>query len=320
MKALIFDGISDYPYLSHIEDYGTEQTTKVKLIASALNHRDLWILKGMYADLTPGSIMGADGVGVANGKEVILYPGIDWGDDERVLGPDFRALGMPDHGTFADRLFSRSEYVFEKPQHLSYAQAAALPLAGLTAYRALFTKGNVRYDHNVLITGIGGGVALMALSMAVALGCNVFVTSGDQHKIDQAISLGAKGGVNYKEDRWHKSLGKLVDGIDLVIDGAAGSDFNNYLSLCNPGANIVVYGGTAGKINNVSPQLLFWKQISIKGSTMGSLRDFTDMVSFVNEYKVVPVVDSEYVFDDYKSAFDRLSSGEQFGKVVLIHN
>ncbi len=320
MKALTFDGISDYPYLTHLEDYGTDEQVMVDLTASALNHRDLWILKGMYADLTPGSVMGADGLGLVGDSEVIIYPAIDWGQNERIFGPKFRALGMPDHGTFADRIYTDKKYIFDKPNHLTTAEAAALPLAGLTAYRALFTKGDAKVGDNVLITGIGGGVALMAMSMAVALGCNVYVTSGDQDKIDKAISLGAKGGVSYKEDRWHKSLQKIVEGFDVIVDGAAGPDFNNNLSVCNPGANIVVYGGTAGKINNVSPQLLFWKQVSICGSTMGSLGDFSDMLDFISKYKVTPVVDKVYDFEAYMQAFDRLASGNQFGKVVLNHN
>ncbi|MFN9906412.1 MAG: zinc-binding alcohol dehydrogenase family protein, partial [bacterium] len=156
-----------------------------------------------------------------------------------------------------------------KPAHLSFAQAAALPLAGLTAYRALFTKADLKKGEKLLISGIGGGVALIAFQMALAVGAEVWVTSGADDKIELAQQLGAKGGINYKTENWHKSLeNNAGGGFDVIVDSAGGDGFQYFLDLANPAARIVFYGGTRGSFK-VNPQKMFWKQLTIFGSTMG---------------------------------------------------
>ncbi len=316
MTSLIYKKGLDYPAEINTVDLESEDAV-VQLTHSALNHRDIWIVKGMYANLTEGAIMGSDGVGSYNGKRVVLYPGVDWGENEVVFDRSFRVLGMPDHGTFTPSISIRPEYVFEAPNHLTDEEAAALPLAGLTAYRALFVRGQLKPGMDVLITGIGGGVALMGLQFALAIGCNVYVTSGNNNKILRAVDLGAKRGYNYKDEHWAKQMKSDGASFDVILDSAGGSNFNEYLKLANPGAKIVMYGGTAGKMQNISPQILFWKHLSILGSTMGSPVDFSNMISFVEKYEVKPIVDSVHNMSDYKDAFDRIKSGEQFGKVVL---
>jgi NADPH:quinone reductase-like Zn-dependent oxidoreductase len=203
------------------------------------------------------------------------------------------------------------------PAHLSFEEAAALPLAGLTAYRALFSRAQLQAGEKVLISGIGGGVALFACQFAIAAGAEVYVTSSAQEKIDKAIRMGAKGGANYTEEKWAKPFGKAVGGFDVIIDSAAGDGFGNLVKLCNPGARIVIYGGTRGPWNGVSPQIVFWKQLNIMGSTMGSSEEFQAMIDFVSRHKIIPIIDGIYPIEKAAEAFDRMNQGLQFGKIVL---
>ncbi|MBU6341147.1 MAG: zinc-binding dehydrogenase, partial [Bacteroidetes bacterium] len=203
--------------------------------------------------------------------------------------------------------------------HLNFEEAAALPLAGLTAFRTLFSRCKLRKGEKVLITGIGGGVALLALQFALKAGAQVFVTSGSGEKIRRAKELGALDGVSYKEPSWDKQLKSLAGGFDVVIDSAGGDGFSALVGLCNAGARIGIYGGTLGKFGPISPQLIFWKQISILGSTMGSPADFDKMLQFVREHKMTPIVDKTYALDAGNQAFKYLEKSEQFGKIVLQH-
>ncbi|NND07110.1 MAG: zinc-binding dehydrogenase [Saprospiraceae bacterium] len=285
--------------------------------AAALNHRDVWIAKGLYPNLREGIVLGSDGVGTADGGVYIINPNQEWGLQEAYSGPGYTILGMPNHGTFATYLAVPRHRIVEKPSHISTEEAAALPLAGLTAYRALFKKCQLSANEKVLITGIGGGVALFACQFALAKGAQVWVTSGSAQKIDQAKLLGASGGAIYKETDWDRDLKKNIGGFDVIIDGAAGPGFAKLISLARPGARIALYGGTAGEIKQVSPQKIFWKQLQILGSTMGSDKDFSEMVAFVSEYKIRPVIDATFTLSSWQSAFERMDRSEQFGKIVL---
>jgi NADPH:quinone reductase-like Zn-dependent oxidoreductase len=289
----------------------------VQLHAAALNHRDVYITQGLYAGIKYPVILGSDGAGTCRGKDVIINPALDWGDNPAFQGKNFQILGMPTNGTFAEAVAVPKQNIFPKPEHLTWEQAAALPLAGLTAWRALFTRCGLRAGERVLVSGIGGGAALFALTFAVAAGAEVWVTSGNAGKIAHAIGLGAKGGVNYKEADWDKQLKRDAGGFDVVIDSAGGDGFPALVGLCNPGARIGIFGGTVGKINGLSPQIVFWKQIGIYGSTMGSPADFKGMLKFVNQHKIVPVVDSVLPLKDGNTAIQRMAQGEQFGKLVL---
>ena len=178
----------------------TEGSVLVKLLAAALNHRDVWIRKGQYAGIKLPIILGSDGAGdVASvgpgvdtswlGKSVVINPGLDWGDDPRCFGPSFRILGLPDNGTLAEYVKVPAGNVHAMPGGWSWPEAAALPLAGLTAYRAVVTRAKVQAGETVLVTGIGGGVSLMALQIAKSLGAKVFVTSGSDDKLANALRL-----------------------------------------------------------------------------------------------------------------------------------
>ncbi|MEM9547894.1 MAG: zinc-binding dehydrogenase [Bacteroidota bacterium] len=293
-----------------------ENSSIVKLSASALNHRDVWITKGMYPGIKTPIILGSDGAGTVEGKDVIINPGINWGENQAVQSDQFEVLGLPRNGTFAEEICIENKYIFPKPEHLSIHEAAALPLAGLTAYRVLFERCQVQPSDKVLITGAGGGVALMAIQFALALGCEVHVTSGSNKKIEKAIDLGAKKGYNYKEEEWYKR----ADGpFDVIIDSAGGDSFQYLVRLCAPGARIGFYGATLGKYTNLNPQILFWRQVSILGSTMGSDLDFKAMLEFVAHHKIRPIIDEVFPLEDGAKAFAKMEAGMQFGKIVLKH-
>jgi zinc-binding alcohol dehydrogenase/oxidoreductase len=261
--------------------------------------------------------LGSDGAGIANGKAVIINPSLNFGDNPQVQVKDYRILGLPDNGTLAEYCVVPSANIVAKPKHLTWEQAAALPLAGLTAYRALFTKCQAKAGEKVLISGVGGGAALFALQFAVAAGCEVYVTSSSTEKIERAVAMGAKGGVNYKNEGWSKELSVLSGGIDVVIDSAAGAGFAEFARVANPGGRIAFFGGTAGTISGLNPQLVFWKQLSIFGTTMGTSDEFAKMVRFVNKHKIIPVVDSVYTLEQGNEAFARMDAGAQFGKIVV---
>jgi len=326
MKALIINHLNADPKCSEIpEPNPKKREVVVHIRAAALNHRDLFITQGQYSDIQLPVILGSDGTGELEApfararadKKVIIYPALDWGDNPNFQSKNFRVLGMPENGTFAEQICVPRTNIFPMPEHLSWEQAAALPLAGLTAWRTLFTRCQLKKGERVLITGIGGGVALTALQLAVAAGSEVFVTSGSDEKIERAVALGAKGGANYREAGWGKQLKQEVGGFDVIIDSAGGDGFALFPSLCNPGARVGFYGGTLGKVNGLSLQPLFWKQISLLGSTMGSPREFRAMLAFVQKHEIVPVVDSVFVLSEGAKAFEKMGRGKQFGKIVL---
>lgn len=326
MKAIVFEEVNKI-VLKEVDtpDLLDDEEVLIKIKSASLNHRDLWIKKGMYAGLKPNVILGSDGAGIVKAvgknidynftnKPVIINPGSDWGDSSKTHGKDFKILGLPENGTLAEYIKINRQYVIEKPEHLSFETAGALPLAGLTAYRAVFTRGQIEKTDKVLITGIGGGVALFAFQFALAMGCQVYVTSGSNEKINKALNLGAKQGVNYKEDSWEKEFNTKFD---LIIDSACGKDFNKLVDLAQNGGRIVFFGGTTGNINNLVPQKVFWKQLSILGSTMGSHEEFAKMVNFVEEKKLIPIVDQVFEVEDYLEAFDKMDTAQQFGKIVI---
>ena len=250
-------------------------------------------------------------------KEVIINPGMNWGNNPNFHDRHFKILGLPDNGTFAEYVKVSAEYLYEKPAYLSFEEAASIPLAGLTAYRALFTRGQVKQGDKVLITGIGGGVALMVLKMALAIGADVYVTSGSDEKIERAVALGAKLGVNYKISSWYKLFQSAVEGLDVIIDSAAGDDFKHLIELANPGGKIVFYGGTQGPISTLNPQKIFWKHLSILGTTMGTQKEFAAMLSLFETHKIKPVIDEVFDMADAEKAIRKMDNAAQFGKIVL---
>ncbi|HEX8547785.1 MAG TPA: zinc-binding dehydrogenase [Cytophagaceae bacterium] len=321
MRALQLNGPGEKFNLVEVPVPVASQGTRLIRVKSAsLNHRDLWIQKGQYANLQFPIILGSDacGVDVSNGheREVVIYPAINWGTEQSHQGVGFRVIGLPDQGTFAEYICVPQENVFDKPPHLRPAEASSLPVAGLTAYRALFTRGGIKPNDTILITGIGGGAAHMALLFAKSIGTNVFVTSGSDEKIRRAIEMGAVGGINYNEEYWVASLKSMSQGFDIILDSAAGSSFNKLIDLIRPGGKLVFFGETQGKIESIDPRKIFWNQISILGTTLGSPIDFDLMIKHVNKFNIKPVINS-FHFTEINEAMELMKSTGQFGKIVL---
>ncbi|GAB3180711.1 zinc-binding dehydrogenase [Telluribacter humicola] len=305
----------------------------VQLKAAALNHRDVWIQKGLYPGIKVPQIMGSDGAGVVvevgdgvsdywKKKEVIINPSHNWGDNPAYYGKDYKMLGLPDDGTFAEYVKVEARYLAPMPKHLTFEQAAALPLAGLTAWRVLKSRVGLREGERVLVTGAGGGVALIAVQLAVAMGAEVWVTSGSDEKVKKSIAMGARGGVNYRTPTWYRDL--LVKAqapktgyFDVIIDSAGGPGFARLIDVAAPGGRICFYGGTTGNITDVVPAKVFFKQLNIYGSTMGTEQEFADMTLFVEDEKIVPVVDVVFPLSRAEEALRYMDAGHQFGKIVL---
>jgi NADPH:quinone reductase-like Zn-dependent oxidoreductase len=329
MKAAILEGVNQPLVYREVADPqpGANEVT-VRLAAAALNHRDVWIQMGRYAGLKFPIILGSDGAGEVVevgadvdkrwlGQHVIIDPSAEWGDNPRAQSRQFKILGMPENGTFAQLVKTPAQSLVPKPAHLSFEAAAALPVAGVTAYRALCTRTTLHDTDRVLVTGIGGGVALFALQFAVTAGAQVYVTSSSDEKIARAQEFGATGGVNYRDVDWAKKLKAEINGFDLIVDGAGGDGFGHLLDLAAPGGRIVVYGATRGLPQGLDLRRVFWKQLDIIGSTMGTQDDFEAMVRYVQSRHITPVVDQIFPLEKTEQAMQRMSAGQQFGKVVL---
>ncbi|KAK4125467.1 NAD(P)-binding protein [Parathielavia appendiculata] len=317
----------------------------IKLSAAALNHRDLFIRQYLYPGISFTNPLFADGYGIVTSlgpscspfthallnKPVLLNPTRGW--DSAPEGPenlakDFCILGASagtEVGTGQEWVVVGEDEIVPAPEHLGPAEGAALPLVGVTAWRALVGKsGNAEAGRNLLVTGIGGGVAVMVLLFAVARGCRVFVTSGDEGKIERAVRLGAVGGVNYREAGWEKKLKGMLPPerpcLDAVIDGAGGEVVSKTVRLLKPGGVISCYGMTVGpKMDWVIQATL--NNVELRGTTMGSKKEFKEMVEFVREHKIRPVV-SRVVrgldnLEEIESLFEDMKAGRQFGKLVI---
>lgn len=299
----------------------------VRVRAAALNRRDLFITQGLYPNIRLPVTLGSDAAGeiaqlgaVVSGlnvaDKVMIDPMLDWGDDPHVWDSARSViLGMPREGTFAQYVAVPLDNLYRKPASLSMEEAAAIPLAGLTAYRAVFTRGALRPGETILMTGIGGGVQTFALLFAKHAGAHAIVTSSSDEKLERARALGADLAINYASNPdWPKLL-RSTGPVDLVVDSSGGDTLRKALDVVRPGGRIVVYGGTRGDAT-IKMFPLFWKHVTILGTSMGSPGDFAAMLKlFENGLK--PVVDRVFALDEAVGAFERLAQGDQFGKVVL---
>lgn len=332
MKAIVLEEIGGPDNLKVKEvdtpDPGPGEV-RVRLKNSALNRRDYWITIGRYPRTNLPCIAGSDGAGTVDavgdgvddgilGNEVVVYPAREWGDSEAVSGPNFRVLGMPDQGTFAEYICCPATDVYARPAHLSWEQAAAVPLAGLTAWRAVMTQAEVQAGQTVLVTGAGSGVSTFAVQWASGLGAEVYVTSGSEEKIEKARAIGAVGGINYRQEDYHKTLKKQAGGFNAIIDSAAGDDMNNLLGTLRPAGRFVFFGATLGiPSTGLEIPRLFFNQTRIQGTMMGSNAEFKAMLDFVSANKIEPVVDQVLPMDEAIAAHKLLESFGQMGKVVL---
>jgi zinc-binding alcohol dehydrogenase/oxidoreductase len=299
----------------------------IDLRAAALNRRDLRVVAGGWpgveAPLVPGSdgagvvrALGAGAGGFREGDEVLVYPALEWGDDPRVLGPAFHILGGPGDGTFAEQVRVPAANVFAKPARLSMEQAAALPLAGLTAWRGLFTRGGLHSGQSVLVHGAGAGTSTFAVQFARAAGARVFVTSSSADKIARSLELGAEAGFDYRADGWEQAvLERSGGGVDLVLDSAG--TWGASAKCVRAGGRVVVFGSTASPTAEMDVRGFYFKQIDIVGTMMGSPVDFRALMRACETQSWTPVVDSTRPLSEAGDAFRREGASEQFGKLVL---
>jgi zinc-binding alcohol dehydrogenase/oxidoreductase len=291
--------------------------TVVRLKAAALNWHDVLVRRGRYHSPSPHT-PGADGAGVTDdGGEVLILPSLWWGDDERAPAPGWEILGDHRPGTYAERVAVPTECLYPKPIGLSWAEAAALPLVGLTAYRALFSRARLRAGESLLVLGAGGGVATTAVSLAAAVGARTTVTSSSPEKIERARAIGATGGVLYTEADWPAAArAHNGGGFDVVLD-AVGA-WSEALAALAPAGRAVVLGASRAERVEVDVRRFFFGQYSVLGTTMGSPADFAGLLALREKYAVPPpLIDRRYPMAAAAEAHRYLESGQAFGKVVL---
>jgi NADPH:quinone reductase-like Zn-dependent oxidoreductase len=293
----------------------------VDLMASALNHRDVWQRTAPGND---GAVLGSDGAGrvsrlgegvtgVEVGAEVVINPSVNWGPSDDAPGDEFNILGVPRQGTYAERIAIPADHVRPRPERLSWHESAALPLAGLTAWRALVTRGRVAAGMRVLVTGAGGGASTFLIQIAHAHGADVTVTSSSEEKLDRALALGATRGVRYTDDDWPAQVGK----VDLVVDSAGGPSWEGALRCLRRGGTLVSFGRTAGVKVELDIPSLYFGHWNILGTTMGSPRDFEGLLAHVVAASWSPVIDSVFPLEQADRAHVRLEQPDRFGKIVL---
>jgi NADPH:quinone reductase-like Zn-dependent oxidoreductase len=300
----------------------------IELVAAALNRRDWWLWR---APATPVPVtLGSDGAGrvasvgagvqgFAPGDEVVIDPALNWGDDERAASADFDILGSPTQGTFAEYVVVDQSNVHPKPPALSWEQAAAFPLAGLTAWRAVVTCAAAAPGRRLLITGGGSGVSTFCLQIAHALGADVWVTSGDDAKIARCIELGARGGFRYDDPEWPQQVVAASggEGVHAVVDSFGGKGWAQALAALVRGGVLVYYGDTGGEESTIPVAEIYWQWRSLVGTTMGSPREFRALCEHVAVSSWRPAIDSLHELADLAVAARRLTAPDRFGKVVL---
>jgi NADPH:quinone reductase-like Zn-dependent oxidoreductase len=320
-----------------VPELESDDDVRVRVRAAALNHLDLWVVEGVPGvRITPGWILGSDCSGVVDavggrvtsvriGDRVVLNPGVSdrtchycrTGDNPLCLR--YAILGEHRAGVMADFVVVPAANVLTIPTHVSWSTAAAFPLATLTAWRMVVSRAQVRAGDQVLIQGIGGGVAQASLQIAKSRGARVWVTSGSDEKLDRARALGADEGLNYRTTDVAREIRSRTGkrGVDVVIDCVGEATWASSLGALGKRGRVVTCGGTSGPNLVTDVRRMFWNQWTIMGSTMGSDGEFAAIVDELRAGRLQPPVDSEYRLEDGRRAFERLRSGEQFGKVVL---
>ena len=295
----------------------------VRLRASALNHLDVWIRKGLPSVPKP-RILGADGAGVVEalgdgvsgfepGQRIVLNPGIEVG------GGRIHVIGEHGDGTNAELIAVPATNVHPIPDTLSFEEAAAFPLVFETAYRMLVTRAGLREGEWVLAWGIGGGVSTATLAIGKALGANVMVTSSSEAKLERARELGADATVNHATGDVKEAVKEATGGrgADIVVETVGEATWATSLQIVAPGGRITVCGATSGPNPPAALHRVWWKQLSILGSTMGTGEDFAGAFELVKSGRARPVVDTVLPLEEIRAGHERLEAGEQLGKIVL---
>jgi zinc-binding alcohol dehydrogenase/oxidoreductase len=284
----------------------------VELRAASLNRLDVWLRKGLPSVPKP-RILGADGAGVIAGTEerVVINPGI-------VQDGKLHIVGETMDGTHAELIAVPRDFVHPIPGDLSFEEAAAFPMAFVTAYRMLVTRARVQDGEWVLVWGIGGGVASATMAIAKALGARVVVTSSSEEKLARARELGADAAVNHETGDVVAAVKELTGGgAHVVVDDVGEATWKRTLDAARTEGRIVVCGATTGPNPPAALHRVWWKQLSILGSTMGTPEDFSGVYDLIAAGRVRPVVDRVFPLEEAAAAHERLEAGEQLGKIVL---
>jgi NADPH:quinone reductase-like Zn-dependent oxidoreductase len=285
----------------------------VRLRAASLNHLDLWIRKGLPSVPKP-RILGADGAGLREdtGERVVINPGIEHGEKITVVGEHM-------DGTHAELVAVPEGNVYALPNEISFEEAAAFPLVFETAYRLLVTKAHLQEDEWVLLWGIGSGVATAGLAIAKALGARALVTSSSDEKLDRARELGADAAVNHATGDVRGAVAEATDGkgVEVVLEHVGEATWQTSLRAARAGGRIAVCGATSGPNPPAALHRIWWKQLTIYGSTMGTREDFEAAYDLVRSGRAKPVVDSVFPLAEAQAAHERMEAAEQFGKIVL---
>jgi len=296
---------------------GTGQVL-IELRAASLNHLDLWVRQGLPSVPKP-RILGADGAGIvvsgdgfSPGDRVVINPGLDHGDGRITV------VGEHTDGTHAELIAVPRSQVYPLPGSLDFETAAAFPLVFETAYRMLVTKAALQEGEWVLVWGVGGGVSTACLAIAKALGANVIVTSSSADKLERARDLGAEAALNHDTEDVVAAVKDLAGGgADVVVDHVGEATWQRSLAAARAAGRVCVCGATTGPNPPAQLHRIWWKQLTIYGSTMGSREDFEAVYDLVASGRVVPVVDTVYPLAEAAAAHERLEAGEQLGKIIL---
>ena len=294
----------------------------VRLRGASLNRLDIWVRKGLPSAPKP-RILGADGAGVVEalgegvtglepGQPVVINPGIEHGGRIAIVGEH-------SDGTHAELAVVPATNVYPLAEGLSFEEAAAFPLVFETAYRMLVTKAGLAEGEWVLVWGIGGGVATAAFQIAKALGALVVVTSSSDEKLSRARELGADAAVNHATGDVKAAVKEATEGrgADVVIEHVGEATWRTSLDAAAQGGRIVVCGATSGPNPPAALHRIWWKELVIYGSTMGTKADFEGAYELVKSGRVRPIVDQVFPLAEARAAHERLEAGEQFGKIVL---
>jgi NADPH:quinone reductase-like Zn-dependent oxidoreductase len=280
----------------------------VELRAASLNHLDLWVRKGLPSVPKP-RILGADGAGLVDGERVVINPGIEHGDRITVIGEHM-------DGTHAELIAVPCANVYPIPYGMSFEEAAAFPLVFETAYRMLVTRAALREGEWVLVWGVGGGISTAANAIARALGARTIVTSSSDEKLAR-VEADAK--VNHGREDIVEAVKDATEakGADVVVEHVGEATWQRSLQAARTGGRIVVCGATSGPNPPAALHRIWWKQLSILGSTMGTREDFEGAYDLVSSGKVRPVVDEVFPLSEARAAHERMEAGDQLGKIVL---
>lgn len=290
----------------------------VELRASSLNWHDALIRQTGRGFATP-SILGIDGAGVRRdtGERTVILPALGWGINPEAPGESFSILGDSTNGTYAQLIAVPVENLYAVPGHLTWTEAAALPCAGLTAYRALFTRARLQPGEKVLVIGAGSGVSTFAIKFAAAIGARVLATSSSTDKLSAVAAIGVEQGFLYTDADWVQQVLDATDGgVDVIVNGA-GANLADALKCLKPGGRIAVFGSTGGNAATIDIPELYFGQHSILGTTLGSPEDFARMLDLVDKHQIRPLIDSVYGLSEIIEAHRHLESKKHLGKLVL---